>query len=94
MPAEKLTPSIATLREKGLVTLTAAADGQGEGQLQLTSAGQETITTLTTALHDTLTELLDGWSPEREAELATLLRRVTTNLLGEKNTRELLTTRA
>jgi len=94
VPAEKLTPSIATLREKGLVTLTAAADGQGEGQLQLTSAGQETLTTLTTAYHDTLTELLDDWSPEREAELATLLRRVTTNLLGEKNTRELLTTRA
>jgi DNA-binding MarR family transcriptional regulator len=94
VPAEKLTPTIATLQEKGLVTLTAAADGQGEGQLQLTSAGQETLTTLTTAYHDTLTEVLDGWSPEREAELATLLRRVTTNLLGEKNTRELLSTPA
>ena len=33
---EKLTPSIETLREKGLVTMTAAADGQADGQLQLT----------------------------------------------------------
>jgi len=94
MPAEQLTPSIATLREKGLVALTSRADGQGEGQLQLTSAGQERLTSLTTALHDNLSELLDGWSPEQEAELATLLHRVTGDLLSEKNTRELLSTPA
>ena len=94
VPAEQLTPSIATLQEKGLVTLTAAVDVQGEGQLQLTSAGQETLTSLTTALHDNLSELLDGWSPEQEAELATLLHKVTGTLLSEKNTRELLSTPA
>jgi DNA-binding MarR family transcriptional regulator len=94
VPAEELTPSIATLQEKGLVTLTAAADGQGEGQLQLTSAGQETLTNFTTALHDNLSALLDGWSPEQEAELATLLHKVTGDLLNEKNTRELLSTPA
>jgi EmrB/QacA subfamily drug resistance transporter len=94
VPAEELTPSIATLQEKGLVSLTAPADGQGEGQLQLTSAGQETLTNLTTALHDNLSALLDGWSPEQEAELATLLHKVTGDLLNEKNTRELLSTPA
>jgi len=94
VPAEKLTPSIATLREKGLVTLTSPADGQGEGQLQLTPDGQERLTSLTTALHDTLAALLDGWSPEQEAELATLLHQVTGDLLSEKNTRELLSTPA
>jgi hypothetical protein len=71
VPAEQLTPSIATLQEKGLVTLTAAVDVQGEGQLQLTSAGQETLTSLTTALHDNLSALLDGWSPEQETERVT-----------------------
>jgi DNA-binding MarR family transcriptional regulator len=86
VPAEQLTPSIATLQEKGLVTLIAPADGQGEGQLQLTSAGQETLRSLTTALHDNLSALLDGWSPEQEAELATLLHKVTGDLLNEKNT--------
>jgi len=94
VPAEQLTPSIATLQEKGLVRLSAPADGQGEGQLQLTSAGQETLTSLTTALHDNLSALLDGWSPEQEAELATLLHKVTGDLLNEKNTRELLSTPA
>ena len=94
VPAEQLTPSIATLQEKGLVTLTAAVDVLGEGQLQLTSAGQETLTSLTTALHDNLSALLDGWSPEQEAELATLLHKVTGTLLSEKNTRELLSTPA
>jgi EmrB/QacA subfamily drug resistance transporter len=94
VPADLLTPSLATLQEKGLVTLTSRADGQGEGQLQLTSAGQETLTRLTTAFHDNLAELLDGWSPEQEAELATLLHRVTGDLLNEKNTRELLSTPA
>ena len=33
------------------------------------------------AYHDSLAELLEGWSPEQEAELAMLLRRVTTQLL-------------
>jgi DNA-binding MarR family transcriptional regulator len=94
VPAEELKPSIATLQEKGLVSLTAPADGQGEGQLQLTYAGQETLTNLTTALHDNLSALLDGWSPEQEAELATLLHKVTGDLLNEKNTRELLSTPA
>jgi DNA-binding MarR family transcriptional regulator len=69
-------------------------DVQGEGQLQLTSAGQETLTSLTTALHDNLSALLDGWSPEQETELATLLHKVTGTLLSEKNTRELLSTPA
>jgi hypothetical protein len=38
--------------------------------------------------------LLDGWSPEQEAELATLLHKVTGDLLSEKNARELLSTPA
>ena len=94
VPADLLTPSIETLQEKGLVALASRADGQGEGQLQLTPAGQETLKSLTTALHDNLSELLDGWSPEQEAELATLLHQVTGDLLNEKNTRELLSTPA
>jgi EmrB/QacA subfamily drug resistance transporter len=91
VPADLLTPSIAMLQEQGLLTMTSPADGQGEeGQLQLTSAGQETLKRLTSACHDNLSDLLDGWSPEQEAELATLLHRVTGNLLSERNTRELI----
>ncbi len=91
VPADLLTPSMETLQEQALLTRTSPADGQGEeDQLQLTSAGQETLKRLTTACHDNLSDLLDGWSPEQEAELATLLHRVTGNLLSEKNTREVI----
>jgi len=65
-------------------------ESQGGDQLQLTAAGQETLDKLTTASHDSLAELLDGWSPEQEAELATLLHRVTTNLLSEESTTQLI----
>jgi DNA-binding MarR family transcriptional regulator len=92
--ADKLTPSIEALLQKELVTTTSQVDGQGDEQLQLTPAGQETVDKLEIAYRDSLTELLDGWSPEQEAELATLLHRVTTNLLSEKSTTALISTPA
>jgi DNA-binding MarR family transcriptional regulator len=94
VPADRLTPSIETLLQKELVTTTSAVESQADGQLQLTPAGQETLNTLTTAYHDSLAELLDDWSPEQEAELATLLHRVTTNLLSEKSTTAFISTPA
>src|SRR6266581_4573905 len=90
----RLMPSIEALRESGLITTTAPVEGQADGQFQLTAAGQETVATLATACHDNLAELLDGWSPEQEAELASLLRRVTTALLSEENKKELISTPA
>lgn len=92
VPADRLTPALEVLRENGLVTMTSQVEGQGGGELQLTPAGQETLKTLTTACHDRLGELLDGWSPEREAELTVLLRRVTTTLFNEENKKELIGT--
>src|SRR2546425_459300 len=90
VPADRFTPSIESLLQKKLVTLTAQADGQAGDQLQLTAAGQQTLDTLTTALHESLAELLDGWSPEQEAELAALLRRVATDLFSQENSKELI----
>ncbi|HEV2581380.1 MAG TPA: hypothetical protein VGT44_11065, partial [Ktedonobacteraceae bacterium] len=90
VPADRLTPALEALRENGLVTTTAQVKGQAGGELQLTPAGQGTLRTLTTACHDSLGELLDGWSPEQEAELTALLRRVTTTLLSEENKKELI----
>jgi MFS family permease len=90
VPADRFTPSIESLLQKKLVTLTAQADGQAGDQLQLTAAGQQTLDRLTTALHDSLAELLDGWSPEQEAELAALLRRVATDLFSQESSKELV----
>jgi len=94
VPADRLTPSIESLLQKKLVTLTAQADGQAGDQLQLTAAGQQTIDRLTTASHDSLAKLLDGWSPEQEAELATLLRRVAADLFSEQSSKELVSASA
>ena len=69
-------------------------EGQADGQLQLTAAGRETVAELATACHDSLAELLDGWSPEQEAELASLLRRVTATLFSEEHKKELISTPA
>jgi len=85
-------PSIKVLREIGLITTTAPVEGQADGQLQLTAAGQETVATLVSACHESLAELLDGWSPGQEAELVALLRRVTTTLFSEENKKELIST--
>jgi EmrB/QacA subfamily drug resistance transporter len=84
VPADRLTPSIESLLQKKLVS------SQSGGQIQLTAAGQQTLDTLTTAYHESLAELLDGWSPEQEAELATLLRRVATDLFSEESSQELV----
>jgi EmrB/QacA subfamily drug resistance transporter len=94
VPVARLMPSIEALREIGLITATAPVEGQPDGQFQLTAAGQETVATVATACHDSLAELLDGWSPELEAELTALLRRVTTTLFSEEHKKELISTPA
>jgi DNA-binding MarR family transcriptional regulator len=94
VPADRLTPTIESLLQKKLVTLTAQADGQAGDQLQLTAAGQQTLDKLASAYHDSLAELLDGWSPEQEAELAALLHRVTTDLFSEERSKELVSASA
>jgi EmrB/QacA subfamily drug resistance transporter len=95
VPADLLTPAIATLQEQGLLKLAFPANGQGEeGPLQLTATGEETLQRLTTACHDDLSDLLDGWSPEQKAELAVLLHKVTGNVLSESNFSEFTSTPA
>jgi DNA-binding MarR family transcriptional regulator len=94
VPADQLMSSIEALLEKGLVTTTAVTAGQAGDQLQLTAAGQETTGKLETAYHDSLAELLDGWSPEQEEELASLLRRVATTLFSEEHKKELISSPA
>ena len=60
---------IGELRELGFV------EGPGEAVV-LTAAGRDALDRLVAARRESLAELLDGWSPEREAELAELLTRM------------------
>jgi EmrB/QacA subfamily drug resistance transporter len=60
---------IAELRERGYV------DGPAEAVV-LSAAGREVLDRLVAARRERLAELLDGWSPEHEADLAALLTRL------------------
>jgi DNA-binding MarR family transcriptional regulator len=60
---------IGELRERGFV------EGPGEAIVS-TAAGREAVDRLVAARRERLAELLDGWSPETEAELAALLSRM------------------
>ena len=88
VPGEQLRPARESLIQNELITVFSPSEGQASGQLQLTPAGQQTLDKLAAAYHESLAELLDGWSPEQEAELATLLRRVATQLLNADTSTE------
>jgi len=88
MSGEKLAYAIEALTQNGLITGASLSEEQRGSQLLLTPVGQQTRDKLVTAYHDSLAELLEGWSPEQEAELAMLLRRVTTQFLHTDTRKE------
>ena len=99
VPQERLRTSVEQLRRDGLVALGPGVvqqvderrpDARTE-QITLTPTGRQTYDKLTTAYHQSLTELLDGWSPEQESELAALLQRLTTSVLRNDTNTQLLT---
>ena len=49
----------------------------------LTAAGRDALDRLVAARRERLAELLDGWSPEREAELAALLTRMARDTVAD-----------
>ena len=56
-----------------------AADPRGraaDGRVQLTEQGEATASRLITARRDALSELVQDWDPEKNAELAQLLTRL------------------
>jgi EmrB/QacA subfamily drug resistance transporter len=89
----QLTPTIESLNKNGLIAVAVPAqeDGQARGQLILTSAGQQAIDKLVAAHYESLREMLAGWSPEQEEELANLLRRMSTGLLSNDTSSQLVT---
>jgi EmrB/QacA subfamily drug resistance transporter len=67
---------IGELRELGYV------EGPAEAVV-LTTAGRDALDRLVAARRERLAELLEGWSPEREAELATLLTRMASDTVAD-----------
>jgi EmrB/QacA subfamily drug resistance transporter len=54
-----------------------------DGAVVLTSAGRDAFDRLVAARRERLAELLDGWSPEQEAELAELLTRMALDVVAD-----------
>lgn len=91
-PDEHLTASINQLVKQGLIEMDAVPSTPQAGrQIDLTPDGQQTLNKLTGAYQQSLADLLDGWSPEQEAELATLLTTLTKNLLRNDTNTQMLT---
>jgi EmrB/QacA subfamily drug resistance transporter len=67
---------IGELRERGYV------DGPAEA-VALTEAGRDVLDRLVAARRERLAELLDGWSPESEADLAELLSRMARDVVAD-----------
>jgi EmrB/QacA subfamily drug resistance transporter len=67
---------IAELRERGYV------DGPADAVV-LTAEGHEVLERLVAARRERLAELLDGWSPEAEADLAALLSRMARDVVAD-----------
>jgi EmrB/QacA subfamily drug resistance transporter len=67
---------IAELRERGYV------EGPGDAVV-LTAEGQEILDRLVAARRERLAQLLDGWSPEGEADLAALLSRMARDVVAD-----------
>jgi EmrB/QacA subfamily drug resistance transporter len=67
---------IGELRELGYV------EGPAEA-VALTASGRDIVDRLVEARRQRLAELLDGWSPEREAELAALLTRMARDVVAD-----------
>ncbi|MEA2255166.1 MAG: hypothetical protein QOG35_1211 [Solirubrobacteraceae bacterium] len=66
---------VAELRERGLV--------EGDDAVVLTPAGGALLDQLVAARRERLAEMLDGWSPEQEAELAALLSRLARDVVAD-----------
>ena len=61
-----------------------------DGVLRLTGSGQAAADRLFAARREGLRELLADWSPEKNAELAELLNKLSRALLGENADRHLI----
>jgi DNA-binding MarR family transcriptional regulator len=73
---ERVAARIDELRDLGYI------EGPPDGAV-LTATGRDAYDRLVAARRERLAELLDGWSPEREADLADLLTRMARDVAAD-----------
>jgi EmrB/QacA subfamily drug resistance transporter len=88
VPLEVAERGLAELKEKGMVVETPGADAPGADATTpthtLTPAGDQAVEKLIAARRASLARLLDGWAPDDHVDVAKLLTRLATELVGER----------
>ena len=83
VPLEVAQRGLEELKQKGVVLETPSPDGSTP-TYTLRPAGKEAVEKLIAARRASLARLLDGWSPDQNVDLAHLLTRLATELVGER----------
>ena len=82
-PVDTIGAPLERLTGGGLVEIAGGGDGTGP-LVALTTEGRAARERLVAARREGLERLLDGWSPEQHAELATLLQRLAESSLADE----------
>jgi DNA-binding MarR family transcriptional regulator len=87
VPRDVAWPALTELRDRGLVLEHPAVDGQPVLR-EVTANGEEIVERLITARRNAIAELCDGWSPEDNEDLSSLLTRLARELLRDAPARQ------
>ena len=87
VPRDVAWPALTELRDRGLVLEHPAVDGQ-PALREVTANGEEIVERLITARRNAIAELCDGWSPEDNEDLSSLLTRLARELLRDAPARQ------
>ncbi|MGZ4323393.1 MAG: EmrB/QacA family drug resistance transporter, partial [Solirubrobacteraceae bacterium] len=82
VPADVAWPALTDLRDRGLVVERPGSDGHAVIR-EVTATGEEVVERLITARRAAIAELCDGWSPDDNEDLSSLLTRLARELLRE-----------
>ena len=87
VPRDVAWPALTELRDRGLVLERPAVDGQPVLR-EVTAPGEEAVDRLVAARRAAIAELCDGWSPEDNEDLSSLLTRLARELLRDAPARQ------
>jgi EmrB/QacA subfamily drug resistance transporter len=87
LPMAEIRPHLDTLVATGRAAVRGTAPNQ---TLVMTEAGEAAVDALCAARRAILSEQLDGWSPEKHAELLTMLRQLADSTMDQEDRRVLM----
>jgi EmrB/QacA subfamily drug resistance transporter len=82
VPLDVTEKALAELKERGMVI--AAGSPDGTPTTTVTAGGRDAVEKLVAARRASLCRLLDGWSPDQHVDVAHMLTRLASELVGER----------